>query len=189
MELPRPKITALILLLGLGGYFLFFPFGFPLGFIRLSFSRPIGALPTPLGWEVMSRGSSGSTYGNVAIDDFVDVESYYVGRGVIVRNIYINPGRRADGQERVKMDRETRRKFEKSLWAIKQSWFPLLGNKLELNTAAPKDAFFYDRRELFFSNGRLLSVVSRASLKGGDSIDTTGSEDLDFVLETLEGYQ
>jgi hypothetical protein len=190
MELPKPKITALVLLLGLGGYFLVFPFGFPLGFIKLTLARPPFDLPIPLGWQIMVKSSIGSTYsGPISIDRAMDIEYYYIGNGIIVKNIHTMPGRMSSRQERVTMDRETKIKFEKSLRAITPSW--VLGDKVnlqEIRTTPPKEAFTYDSWNILFPSGKEIYTINRASLQGGESIDSSGNEDLDFVLDTLVNY-
>jgi hypothetical protein len=190
MEFPKPKLTALILLLGLAGYFFLFPFGFPLGLIKLSFSRHPFDLPIPLGWQIMAKSDVGSTSSRVvAIDRAMDIEYYYIGSGVIVKNIHTMPGRTASRQERVTMDKETKRKFEKSLWAITPGWFfGTEANLQEIRTSPPKEAFTYDSWDILFPNGKKIYTINRASLPRGESIESSGNEDLDFVLDTLVNY-
>lgn len=190
MDYPKPKTVALILLLGFGGYFLFFPFGFPLGIIKLTLSRSPSDLPIPLGWRIMAKSNIGSTFsGPISIDAHADVEYYYIGDGMIVKNIHTMPGRIDSSQERVRVDRETRRKFEKSLRTITPGWIlPSKANLQEIRTIPPKEAFTYTSWNILFPSGKEIYTINRASLQGGESIDTTGNEDLDFVLDTLVSY-
>jgi hypothetical protein len=138
-------------------------------------------LPVPKGWVVYSESFYNVTDINVRVSQYNDIKNYYVGDGKIVRNIYKLPGHIPDRQEEIVLDKETTAKFEKALANVKSELKVLLGesNKpLEYTES-------YTLGRLFFANKIVLEALVSQRLRNGDSVDTTGNEDLDFVFKTL----
>jgi hypothetical protein len=138
-------------------------------------------LPIPKGWVVYSESFYNVIDINVSVSQYNDIKNYYAGNGKIVRNIYKLPGRIPDRQEEIILDKETAAKFEKALANVKSELKVLLGksNKpLEYTES-------YTLGRLFFPNKIVLEALVSQRLRNGDSVDTTGNEDLDFVFRTL----
>jgi hypothetical protein len=138
-------------------------------------------LPVPKGWVVFSESFYNVTDINVSVSQYNDIKNYYVGDGKIVRNIYKLPGYVPDRQEEIVLDKETTAKFEKALDSVKSELKVLLGKSNE----ALEDAESYTLGRLFFPNDIILEALTKQSLRNGDSIETTGNEDLDFVFKIL----
>jgi len=140
----------------------------------------------PKGWVVYSETFYNVTDTNVSVSvSQNDVKNFYVGDGKIVRNIYRNPGYDPYKQEEIALDEETTAKFEKALDNVKSELKVLLGksNKpLEYTES-------YTLGRLFFPNKIVLEALVSQRLRNGDSVDTTGNEDLDFVFKTLSTHK
>jgi hypothetical protein len=138
-------------------------------------------LPVPKGWVVYSESFYNVTDINVRVSQYNDIKNYYVGDGKIVRNIYKLPGHIPDRQEEIVLDKETTAKFEKALANVKSELKVLLGKSSKVS----EDVESYTLGRLFYPNKIVLEALTKQSLKNGDSVETTGNEDLDFVFETL----
>jgi len=153
---------------------------FLVGVISPLYGFPEQELPTPKGWIVFSETWYDVTDPNVSVSQN-DVKNYYLGDGKIVRNIYRNPGYVPYKQEEIVLDKETAIRFEKALANVKSELKVLLGKSNKVS----EDVESYTLGRLFYPNKIVLEALTKQSLKNGDSVDTTGNEDLDFVFKIL----